>query len=78
MPTVLREGGFEIKINTDDHRPAHVHVWYQGALSIITLEPAVTEREVYGNLSRAQRRRAVRIVSENRDYLLKKWNEVHG
>jgi len=78
MPTVLREGGFEIKINTDDHRPAHVHVWYQGALIIITLEPTVEEREIYGNVSRAQRRSALRIVGENVNALLARWSNIHG
>lgn len=78
MPTVHREGGFDFKINTDDHAPAHVHVWFQGAMVIIEFETDVAEREVYGSITSAQRRRALRIVAERRQHFLIKWTEIHG
>ncbi|MGI8787505.1 MAG: DUF4160 domain-containing protein [Pyrinomonadaceae bacterium] len=37
MPTVLRQNGFDFKINTDDHEPMHVHIWKQGAIILINL-----------------------------------------
>jgi hypothetical protein len=43
MPTVLRKDGFEFMIYTDDHEPAHVHVFKgEGKAKIIisTAEPA--------------------------------------
>jgi len=78
MPTVHRESGFDFKINTDDHAPAHVHVWFQGAMVIIAFETEVEEQEVYGEITAAQRRRALRIVGEQREYFLTKWAEIHG
>jgi histidinol phosphatase-like PHP family hydrolase len=30
MPTILRQDGFAICINTDDHEPPHVHVFKAG------------------------------------------------
>ena len=32
MPTVHREEGFEVRIYTSDHPPAHVHVAKAGAI----------------------------------------------
>jgi len=37
MPTVLREEGFEVRIYTLDHPPAHVHVAKAGAIVRIDL-----------------------------------------
>ena len=68
MPTVHREGGFDFKINTDDHPPPHVHVWYQGALVIIEFDVDVSEREVYGDITAAQRRRALKIVRQRHGF----------
>jgi hypothetical protein len=78
MPTVLREGGFDFQINTNDHKPAHVHAFYQGALVIIEFESDVNEREVFGSITAAQRRRALRIVRERRGFFLRRWTEIHG
>lgn len=78
MPTVLREGGFDFQINTNDHPPAHVHAFYQGSLVIIEFEKDVDEREVYGSITAAQRRRALRIVRARHGFFLMKWAEIHG
>lgn len=78
MPTVLRERGYDFKINTDDHSPAHVHVWYQGALVIIEFESIVIEREAYGNITAAQRRGVLRIVRQNQERLVEHWDAIHG
>ena len=37
MPTLIREGGFEIRIYTLDHPPPHVHVAKAGAVMKIEL-----------------------------------------
>lgn len=34
MVTVHREGGFRVVIFTDDHEPAHVHVYGDGTAKI--------------------------------------------
>lgn len=78
MVTVDREAGFRIAIYRDDHHPAHVHVIKDGEI-IITLvgENGPELRQAYG-ASRADIRRALRIVAENRSALLAKWQEMHG
>lgn len=78
MPTIHREAGFDFQINTNDHPPAHVHAFYQGALVIIEFETDVDEREVFGRITTAQRRRALRIVKERHGYFLMRWTEIHG
>ncbi len=30
MPTVVSERGFQIKVNSRDHLPPHIHVWKSG------------------------------------------------
>jgi Domain of unknown function (DUF4160) len=37
MPTGLRQDGFDVMIYTDDHPPAHVHVFKAGEEIIIDL-----------------------------------------
>ncbi len=76
MGTVLRAGGFQFKINTDDHAPAHVHIWHQGNVLIVNFYDEIVIRNNYGfNLS--ETRRAVRLVETNQIYLLEKWREIH-
>jgi hypothetical protein len=76
MGTVLREGGFDFKINTDDHAPAHVHVWYQGNVLIVNFRDEVTVRNNLG-FNNSEMRRAVRIISAHQVYLQEKWREIH-
>ncbi len=77
MPTILREGGFHFKINTDDHEPMHVHVWHQSNLLIVNFELEVTLRNNYG-FNHNEIRRAVRIVVENQTAFQERWREIHG
>ena len=78
MPTVLELGGFRIVIYTNDHAPAHVHaVRGDGEAKIDISGEGVELISAYG-LKKSDIRRAVRIVSENRDYLLQTWIEHHG
>ncbi len=77
MPTILREGGFHFKINTDDHEPMHVHVWHQSNLLIVNFEREVAVRNNYG-FNHNEMRRAVRIVVENQSDFQTRWREIHG
>ena len=58
MPTVFRRGGFAVMIYTQDHIPAHVHVWRAGGeivMNIATLEIAriaVSERRAVATRSK--------------------------
>lgn len=77
MPIVLRESGFDFKINTDDHEPMHVHVWHQGNLVIINFENEVEVRNNYG-FNNNEMRLAKRIVERNQEHLQARWREIHG
>jgi hypothetical protein len=63
MVTILRLAGFRIVIFSDDHEPAHVHVfeliWAVG-------------------MKHADVRKCMRLVEENRETLLAYWDEIHG
>ena len=75
MPTVLRQDGFEFVINTNDHEPAHVHVYYAEEATIINLL-TFGFRENY--MRRKNARKALEIAAANELYLLRKWEDYHG
>jgi len=77
MPTVLREGGFQIKINTDDHPPMHVHVWHQGNVLVVEFETQILPRDNFG-FNRREERRVLEIFRQNRDLLVREWRNIHG
>lgn len=74
MPTALRSGPYRIYfVSHDFEEPAHVHVDRDRFSAKFWLEPVSLAR----NLGFAPRELRVveRLVSENRDVLLKRWNE---
>jgi hypothetical protein len=77
--TVLRKEGFRVVIFTDDHEPAHVHVFADGEARF-QLEGATGDVELlsaYG-MKRGDLRKALVLVAEHRDALLRRWRELHG
>ena len=77
MPTVLREGGFEVRIYTFDHPPAHVHVAKAGAIVRIDLATH-TVTEIVGPISDREVKRAEQLVARNAEKLLEAWEKIHG
>lgn len=79
MVTVFRASGLRIIIFTDDHEPAHVHVFGDGHAKInlrgVNGFPELISVE---GMTRAEIRRAMRIVIEQQGLLLAKWDEIHG
>lgn len=77
MPTVWRDGSLRIVIFTDDHPPPHVHVFGDGETKIALGDP---DPEVVRSdgVKLAESRRALRIVREQRLYLLERWSGIHG
>lgn len=75
MITVLRSAGMRFVIYTDDHEPAHVHVYGDGEARIDIFRTSPIS-------NRGMRKRdlavAVAIVGENREILLARWREIHG
>jgi hypothetical protein len=77
MPTVLREDGFEVRIYTFDHPPAHVHVAKAGAIVRIELATG-TATEIVGTISDRDVKRAERLVSRHARHLKEAWTRIHG
>jgi len=77
MVTVHREGGFRVAIYRNDHEPAHVHVIKDGEV-IVNLAGAdgLPEVRKVERATKADVRKALRIVTDQRDYLLSKWQEI--
>jgi hypothetical protein len=73
MPTVLREDGFEVVINTHDHEPPHVHVYKGGELVIIDLADGALH-SIYMKARNLRQARA--IVEEHREFLLAEWERI--
>lgn len=79
MVTVHRETGLRFVIFTDDHEPAHVHVYGDGSAKInLTGADGAPEVVHVDGLKRGDLRKAMRIVAERRVYLLERWREFHG
>ncbi len=79
MVTVHRAHGLRVVIFVDDHAPAHVHVFGDGEAKINLLgADDAPEMLSAAGMSRADLRRAMRIVKEQQAYLLERWSEIHG
>ena len=80
MPTVLRQDGFEVVIYTNDHPPAHVHVFNADSEAIINLgdeDTLPSLREVIA-MKKKDVRKSFAIILNNRDFLLEEWRRIHG
>jgi Domain of unknown function (DUF4160) len=79
LPTVLREGNLRVVIYTDDHPPPHVHVYGEGETKIALMGRS-GETEVIRIVGADLRegRHALQIVRKKREYLMKRWNDIHG
>lgn len=74
MPTVLRQAGFRVMINTEDHPPAHVHCIKAGASVLIEIE-SLKVRKNYG-MQIHEIRNAVKLVEAHQAMLLVEWRKV--
>ncbi|HEY0413400.1 MAG TPA: DUF4160 domain-containing protein [Allosphingosinicella sp.] len=77
MVTVHREGGFRVAIYRNDHEPAHVHVIKDGEVIVDLVGPdrQPEVRDAYG-ATKADVRKSLQIVTGERQYLLRKWQEI--
>lgn len=79
MVTVLRAEGLRVVIYLNDHLPAHVHVFGDGEAKINLMGPQGGLELVWAdNMTRNEVRRAMRIVAEQRAFLLQRWEDIHG
>lgn len=79
MITVLRVGGFRIVIFSDDHEPARVHVFGDGEAKINLSGPDDRPELIWAvRMKHTDVRKSMRLVEENREALLARWDEIHG
>ena len=80
MPTVLLQDGFLIRIYTNDHEPAHVHVIKGNGevkINLIGTEDHPTIVKVW-NMSNKDVAKAHALVMEHQAQLVEVWEEIHG
>jgi len=80
VPTVLRFGRFRVMIYTNDHRPAHVHVWEDQRQAVFNLNcPSgpIELRENFG-LSWPEVNRVARLLQTHVQPLCAAWRAIHG
>lgn len=79
MVTVLRAHGLRFIIFTDDHEPAHVHVFGDGHAKFNLIGPGgVPEVVTIEGMKRGDVRHAMQVVVAQQAYLLARWSEIHG
>lgn len=79
MVTIYSAHGLRIVIFTDDHEPAHVHVFGDGHAKINLTGPDGGPELVWAeDMKRNEVRRAMAVVTEQRDVFLARWRELHG
>ena len=79
MVTVHREHGLRVVIFTDDHVPAHVHVFGDGEAKIDLQGPNGAPALLWAvGMTRAEVRQAMQVVADQRDALLAAWRLLHG
>lgn len=79
MVVVMRRHGLRVVIYRDDHLPAHVHVFGDGEAKIELIGVDGTPRLLSADgFKRSDLRRAMEIVTDNRNALIRRWREIHG
>ncbi len=81
MPTVLQQDGFKIQIFVHDHEPPHVHARHEKGLVVVNLAIANGQLPSIRTMKHASaevQRAALRVVSENNDFLVEQWGFIHG
>jgi hypothetical protein len=67
-----------VVIFVDDHVPAHVHVFGDGHAKINLVGAGDTPELIWPEETRAEVRKAMRIVAEQQPVLLARWEDIHG
>ena len=79
MITIHRAHGLRVIIFTDDHEPAHVHVFCDGQAKINLIGTDGAPALVWAEGMKANDlRRAMRLVRDQQEEFLAKWRAIHG
>jgi len=74
MPTILRIGAYRFFFYAGDREePSHVHVEHENKIAKFWLDPVRLQRS--GGFNRHEINYIRKIVEENRDFLMRKWDE---
>jgi hypothetical protein len=77
MPVVLRVGPYRIGFfSNENDEPPHVHVYRERAVAKLWLNPRAELASSRG-FPRHELTLIRRIIQDNRELLLKSWNEFH-
>ncbi|HUG28146.1 MAG TPA: DUF4160 domain-containing protein [Gemmatimonadales bacterium] len=84
MPVILRAGGFTVHIYYPprEHPPPHVHVRTGKAGEVVIVlgaggtPPTIRRRQRGGDIRLEWR--ALQLVAEHNQYLLRAWRRLHG
>jgi hypothetical protein len=76
VPTIVRSGGFEIRILTLDHPPAHVHGIKAGKKAKVEIADDVLL--VKTTMSRPDTATLLALVATNLALLQREWKRLHG
>jgi hypothetical protein len=77
MPQVLSENGVIIYIYFNDHDPPHCHCRVGDGEVVINIED-VSVREIRGNVKAKDRKKALKLVKNNQDFLMSEWTRLNG
>jgi hypothetical protein len=79
MITVLRARGLRVVIYRHDHEPPHVHVMGDGEVRIkLVGNDGFPELLGSWGMSAGDIRKAMRIVTDEQETLLRLWRQIHG
>lgn len=79
MVTIHREHGFRFAILTDDHEPAHVHVYGDGEMKVeIKGADGFPVMIWQVGFKKSDLRRVMDVVRDRQEEFLSKWIGIHG
>ncbi len=79
MVTIYRAHGLRVVIFTDDHEPAHVHVFGDGHAKINLVGPEGSPALISAEGMKANDlRRAMHLVRDRQEAFVIRWREIHG
>jgi hypothetical protein len=74
MPKIFEKDGFRFFFYSNEHLPIHVHVRKGGGEAIFIVEGSIELRESQG-LNVRDLGKAQVLAEENKELIIKKWNE---
>lgn len=78
MSEIFRAFGLVFVIFSDDHDPAHVHVFHGRETCKISLEELRVAAKPRCTLSKINLRKTLLLAAENRLLLVREWEKIHG